>query len=400
MNLISGYPYWLVKNGLPYNYPSLEKSIEVDVVIMGAGISGALMGYYLANAGVNCVIIDARSIGLGSTCASTALLQYEIDISLTDLKEKIGVNAAERSYKLCASSIHKLHTISEHIGFKEFEFKKSLYYAADKKHIPHLQKEFDARRQAGFDVEYLGKDDVKKTFGFNAPGAILSGLAAQTDAYKFAHELHKYSQSKGIQVFDRTNVTNIQHKKSGVVMKTENGLKIKAKKLIYATGYETVKYIDKKIVELYSTYASITEQKKSKESFWKDDVLIWNTADPYLYIRTTLDGRIIFGGGDDKHSSVDHSMKKINKKNAQLYKELHKVFPSMDVKPEFNWMGIFGKTTDGLPYIGTYKKLPNSLFALGFGGNGITFSLTAAEILTDIILEKKNSDADLFSFER
>nr|MBP7400366.1 FAD-dependent monooxygenase [Chitinophagales bacterium] len=64
MNLISGYPYWLVKNGLPYNYPSLEKSIEieVDVVIMGAGISGALMGYYLANAGVNCVIIDARSI--------------------------------------------------------------------------------------------------------------------------------------------------------------------------------------------------------------------------------------------------------------------------------------------------------------------------------------------------
>lgn len=315
MNLISGYPYWLVKNGLPYNYPSLEKSIDVDVVILGAGISGALMGYHLANAGVNCVIIDARSIGLGSTCASTALLQYEIDIPLTDLKEKIGARAAERSYKLCATSIHKLHQISEHIGFKEFEFKQSLYYAAAKTHVSHLQKEFDARREAGFDVEFLDKKEVKNQFEFNAPAAILSGLAAQTDAYKFALELHKYSQSKGIKVYDRTNVVHIQHKKKGVLMKTDNGLKINAKKLIYATGYETVKYIDKKIVELYSTYASITEQKKSKESYWKNDVLIWNTADPYLYIRTTPDGRIIFGGGDNKHSSADHSMKKINKKN-------------------------------------------------------------------------------------
>ncbi len=68
--------------------------------------------------------------------------------------------------------------------------------------------------------------------------------------------------------------------------------------------------------------------------------------------------------------------------------------------PEFSWTGTFGATKDGLPYIGSYKKLKNSYFALGFGGNGITFSLVAAEIILGELLGKKNPNASLFSFTR
>ena len=83
MNLITGYPYWLINSGLPTNYPKLEKSLKTDIVIIGGGISGALTAYYLTNAGLNCVVVDSRTIGLGSTCASTALLQYELDTPLS-----------------------------------------------------------------------------------------------------------------------------------------------------------------------------------------------------------------------------------------------------------------------------------------------------------------------------
>jgi len=186
----------------------------------------------------------------------------------------------------------------------------------------------------------------------------------------------------------------------GVKLTTRDGFTLKAKKLVYATGYEAVEFIDKKIVDLHSTFACTSEQANEKEKFWKNDVLIWNTADPYLYMRNTKDRRILIGGRDEKYYGPAKRDQLLPRKIKQLVKDFNKVFPHIGFKSEFSWAGTFGATKDGLPFIGNYKKLPNSLFALGFGGNGITFSLIAAEILTDIITGCKNNDEGIFSFDR
>ena len=296
MNLRSGYPFWLAKNGLPFDYPKLEKSTRADVVVMGGGISGALMAYHLIKAGVDCLLIDGRTIGLGSTCASTALLQYEIDTPLCELKDKVGLKNAVRSYQLCAESIATLGRIAKEIKFADFELKPSLYYSAYKKDLPFLKKEFAARKEQGFEVDYLDEAAVKKKFNFDTPGAILSAVGGQTNAYSFTHSLLQAAITKGARVFDRTPVLNIEHHKNAVTLTTESGLTVKTKKLVYATGYEVVEFIDKKIVDLNSTFACTSEQFNEKEKFWKDDVLIWNTADPYLYMRSTKDSRILVGG--------------------------------------------------------------------------------------------------------
>lgn len=98
MNLTTGYPYWLINSGLVATYPKLEQSVKTDVVIIGGGISGALAAYYISNAGLECTVVDARSIGLGSTCASTSLLQYELDKPLYILADQIGFQSAARAY--------------------------------------------------------------------------------------------------------------------------------------------------------------------------------------------------------------------------------------------------------------------------------------------------------------
>lgn len=399
MNLKSGMPFWLIKDGLPFTFPKLDKDIETDVVIIGAGISGALVRYYLLNAGIQCTMIDARTIGLGSTSASTSLLQYEIDTPLHKLIEMIGKEPAERAYQLCDYAIDELEKIAKKVKAEEFERKKSLYYAAYKKDIPMLEKEFEARKQAGFDVKLLNEKQIYSQYGFKAPLAILSNHGAQTNAYALTHRLLQFKTGKELNIYDRSPIVDIKTKKDGAVLKTETGFTIKAKKVIYATGYEIVEFIDKKIVDLKSTYAVVSEQYNEK-NFWKDEVLIWNTADPYLYIRTTPDGRVLVGGRDEDFHDPDKRNKLINKKNKQLTKDVNTIFPHLHFKPEFSWTGTFGSTKDGLPFIGTYDKLPNSYFALGFGGNGITFSLIAAEIITDLILGKKNKDAPIFSFDR
>lgn len=399
MNLKSGLPFWLVKDGLPFTYPKLEKDIETDILIIGAGISGALVRYYLLNAGIDCTMIDARTIGLGSTSASTALLQYEIDTPLHKLIDMVGKEHAERAYQLCDYAIGELGKIAKKLKINEFENKKSLFYAAYKKDIAMLEKEFEARKNAGFDVKSLSDKEVEKEFGFKSYGAILSNHGAQTNAYAFAHALLQFNNGKEANIYDRSPIVEIKNSKNGAVLKTEAGFEIKTKKVIYATGYEVVEFIDKKIVNLKSTYATVSEQY-NKPKFWKDEVLIWNTADPYLYMRTTPDGRILVGGRDEDFHDPKKRNKLLDKKTKQLTKDINAIFPELGFKPEFSWTGTFGETKDGLPFIGVYDKLPNSYFALGFGGNGITFSLIAAEIITDLIQGKSNKDAEIFSFDR
>ena len=76
MDLRSDFPFWLLDKGIIHSYPSLLKDIRTDIVMMGAGISGALTAWYLCHAGFKTVVVDKRHVGMGSTAAITALLQY------------------------------------------------------------------------------------------------------------------------------------------------------------------------------------------------------------------------------------------------------------------------------------------------------------------------------------
>jgi glycine/D-amino acid oxidase-like deaminating enzyme len=119
-----------------------------------------------------------------------------------------------------------------------------------------------------------------------------------------------------------------------------------------------------------------------------------------LYLRTTKDRRIIIGGRDEKFSKAAARDKLLGHKSKLLEKDFKKIFPSKDFKTEFAWAGTFGSTKDGLPFIGGLASRPNSYFSLGYGGNGITFSLIGAEMITRLITTGKSQYKNLFSFDR
>jgi glycine/D-amino acid oxidase-like deaminating enzyme len=185
-----------------------------------------------------------------------------------------------------------------------------------------------------------------------------------------------------------------------VTLKTNEGCVIIAGHLINATGYEVVNFVGKKIVDLDCTYAIISESQEEENELSKAGIMMWNTDDPYLYMCSAGKNRIIVGGRDEPFSNMKTMLAYLDKKSSQLEKDFAKAFPRSSIKKEFAWSGVFGKTKDSLPYIGGYSKTPRAFYALGFGGNGITFSLVAAEIITDLLLGRKNRDADIFSFTR
>jgi glycine/D-amino acid oxidase-like deaminating enzyme len=83
-----------------------------------------------------------------------------------------------------------------------------------------------------------------------------------------------------------------------------------------------------------------------------------------------------------------------------LKQKFNKLLPHVPFDTDFMWAGTFAETKDGLPFIGSIAQMPNTYFALGFGGNGITFSQVAAEILRDLLSGKQHEYAAIFRFNR
>lgn len=400
MRLRSKETYWLLKNGLITSYPSLHQDITCDVLIIGGGITGSLMAYQLSKEGYKTVLVDKRDIGMGSTSATTAMIQYEIDEPLYSLIDKVGEHAAVDSYRAGVSVIDQLEMIVKSVNSDcSFTRKQSLFIAHSKKDLEWLIKEYETRKKFDFHVIWLTQDDLKTQFGVVGEGGILSKAGASMDAYRLTHDLLAFCiKNYRLSVYDHTAIEKVLYNPLSNIAFSDNKNTITCAKLIYASGYETHTIIKKKIVDLISTYAIVSEPLKIPAVML--NTLIWNTQDPYLYARTTSDNRILVGGGDVNFKNAIRRDRLLDQKELFLLESFQKLMPAIKIIPDFTWAGTFGVTKDALPYIGPHHDFPNTYFVLGFGGNGITFSTMAMSIISDAIKGESNKFLEYYRFNR
>lgn len=400
MDLKSGLPFWLIKNGLSENYKRLEQDIETEVLIIGSGITGALVAHFMCENDVKCVIVDRRMESTGSTTASTAQLQYEIDIFLFDLIEKVGEKEAVKAYKMCLESISTLEKIIKKLKIVvDFKRVPSLYIASDSKGKKDLEREFQTRKKHGLPVAYLSETGLVSEYGIKRKAALYNNESAQVDTYKLCQAILDFHRANsGLEVYSHTDIAEIKSTKNTITATTDKNFSIKAKKVVAAPGFESESLLNEKVMQLHSTYVLVS-QPMHPEDLWKEKCLIWETARPYIYIRTTEDNRIMVGGFDEPFQNPKKRDALMDKKNKDILKRFKTFFPKSKIEMDFYWCGTFGETKDGLPFIGEHKKHPNMYFALGYGGNGITFSVIAAEMIKDMYLGK-NVEENIYRFDR
>ncbi|MAB37897.1 MAG: FAD-dependent oxidoreductase [Aequorivita sp.] len=399
MDVRSNEPFWLIKNSLPQSYPSLKNDISSEVLIIGAGITGALMAYKLINEEKKVVMVDRRDVCNGSTAASTSMLQYEIDVPLHKLIEQVGLTCAVSSYQNCEKAITDLKKIIKEIkadcGFQE---KYSVYFASSKNDISFLKDEFEARKNHGFKVKWLTKDEVEK-LGLKAYAAIESKSGAVMDVYKLANALLEYCAAKGLEIYDRTEIEKIKSKHEKLIAETKNGFNIEIHDVVHCTGYESTETVGENIVELKSTFALASEAfDKIPKGFIKR--IYWNTDAPYLYFRSTDDGRIVMGGGDREFKNAARRDALLPKKEKELVKSFKKCFPNIPFTLDYSWAGTFGETKDSLPYFGKPDPKKNEHYILGFGGNGITFSVMGMDAIVHSINKTPHPYLEYYKFNR
>ena len=402
MDLRSGTPVWLLEAGSLREWPDLEGPRDADVVVVGAGISGALAALHLAEAGFDVLVLDRREAGRGSTLASTGLLQYEIDNSLVELGERIGREPAARAYRRSVAAVEQLGALVATLGHEcGFAWRPSLYLGVTGQDAALLEAEARVRRACGIEVELLDARDIRAQYPFQRPAAIRSALSAEVDPLRLTLSLLRRAESLGatIRTGPCAELATIETGRMASVVTTTAGHVVRAGHVVFATGYESERYLPQPIGQLLSTYAMATEPEASLED-WDDRCLVWETARPYLYLRTTPSGRVIVGGEDERITDADARDALIGGKCADLVRRARGIWPSLRLAPACAWGGFFGETPDGLPVIGTPPGMPRTHFALGYGGNGITFSLIAAQIITASITGHADPDAELFRFGR
>lgn len=399
MKLHSTETFWVLKNSVRAGYPSLQDSISVPILIIGGGITGALIAYQLIQNGKKVILVDKRDVCNGSTAASTALLQYEIDVSLHKLIEIRGLECALNSYKNCEKAIHDLKKIVDDIKSDcGFEFQKSIYFCSFQKDLRYLKKEFETRKKYGFDVKWLGQNDLKK-MGVNAFAAIESKSGAVVDPFQLAQDLLQYCKEKGMLIFDRTEIVSLKKRYKKIQAITNTKCTIIVEHVIHCTGYESVETLTETVVDLKSTFVTISESYPDLPKPFKN-AIFWNTSNPYQYFRSTDDGRIIIGGGDEEFKDAERRDKLLSTKRRYLIKQFSRFFPNIHFQPDYSWAGTFGETKDGLPYFGKLDSKKNEHYVLGFGGNGITFSVLGMNSIISSLEGKPHLDLEYYKFDR
>ncbi|MFW2343017.1 NAD(P)/FAD-dependent oxidoreductase [Brevundimonas sp.] len=394
-DLRTGRSIWVDSHGLGVPVKTLTGAISVDVAIVGAGISGAFMARELSR-DHSVAVLDRRPPLTGSTLASTALLQWEIDLPLTALADKIGMANARRAYLRSRAAVDALKRIVDEEGIRcGLEDKDTLYLAGNDYGRRALEAEAEARAGIGLGSTFLGPAELRERFGIDRTGAILSTGSASADPAQLAAGLLRRAQADGAVVWSPVEVIQAASDPDGVTLLTDTGHAVRARHVVFCCGYEFPDGVPTPGAKVISTWALASKERTACPA-WLRDTLVWEASDPYLYFRMAGDGRLIVGGEDEDAPGAHEDPARLKRKCESIRDKLLRLLPDLEFEVDYSWAGAFGESSTGLPSIGPVPDMAHAWAVMGFGGNGITYSVIASQVVSAAIRGRSDPDADLY----
>jgi glycine/D-amino acid oxidase-like deaminating enzyme len=377
---------------------------EADVAIIGGGMTGALIASAFADAGVTVSLLERALVGRGSTVASSALLLQEPDQEMAQLARRYGTAASRRIWQLSRDAVRDFIKTIRRLNIPcDLVERDAVYYAQKADAEGRLRAEYSLRNKAGFEADWLTPGALRRLTGIAGRGAIRTRGNAQFNPYAACLGVVRAAVSAGAQVFEKSVVTRVDRIRGGVRIHTPAG-RIDAARVIIATGYATSRFRPLAgRFRMYHTYVLATPplSEHERREIGLGNVMVWDTNRPYHYARWTPEHRLLLGGADRPVHGGQRSRARFTSATQELREDFEAIFPAVAAVGIDNaWEGLFAMTPDSLPYIGPHRRYPRHLFALGYGGNGMTFGFLAARVLLELWQGIRSPDHRLFGFGR
>ena len=420
--------YWINSEKNKEKYNKVEKNIETDICIIGGGITGISTAYYLTKENLKVTVLDMGKIGFQTTGNSTAKITSQHGLFYKYLKDSKGEDFARLYYDANEDAIKNIKKIVEKEKIQcDLECQSAYVLAANREEVQKVKDEVEVVRGFGGHAEYLEREDIDKNLLILNPlAAIRFKNQAQFNSYKYTIELAKICKNLGANIYENTKVVDVRDEKDYYYLETEDGYKIKAKYLVITTKYPIINIPGFYFMKMYQStsygisipvkeklfdgmYITSTNPKVSLRMAKVDNNIIKDVVDGNIenYAKQDKENRkrvkekqnskidneyvLIVVGADHKtgeKTDLSNSYKKLENITKQIYPQ---------GKVENYWNTEDCITLDKIPYIGKYSTMwENAYVATGFNKWGITTSNIAANIITDMIIGRKNRYEDIF----
>jgi glycine/D-amino acid oxidase-like deaminating enzyme/nitrite reductase/ring-hydroxylating ferredoxin subunit len=386
-------PYWSLTAKLP-QFDSLFSDLQVDVVVVGGGLTGITTAYLLKQAGAKVALLERARCAAADTGHTTAHLTYVTDYRLEQLVKAFGREGAKAFWE---GGMAALDQIAEIVSKQEIdcEFKWVPGYLhgqltkEDARDRKSLEEDADLARELGFDAEF-----VERVPYANRPG-IRFANQAKFHPLKYLAPLLQAIPGGGSYVFENTEMSQVDSEPLTVHAGKH---RIRCEYLVIATHTPLIGKSSTSSATLFQSklalYTSYVLGARLPRGI-VPEALFWDTSDPYYYLRveTRSDHDYAIFGGEDVKTGQEKDPEAVFRR---LGEQLRKVLPAAQI--ENRWLGQVVETNDGLPFIGENEG--KQFIATGFCGNGFTLGTLSAVMARDRYLGRSNPWFDLFRVDR
>ncbi len=360
--------------------------IEYDVVIIGGGITGLTTALLLQEAGKKCLVVDAHTVGFGTTGGTSAHINTFADTTYKEAESAFGEEGAQ----LFADGINEgfgliRNNIAKYSIECDFEEKNGYVYAEDEKQMEELRDIYEGATKVGVPVNFA--TDVPTPIAYKE--ALIFSGQAQFHPLKYLFALEQAYIEAGGSVLEHMKITKVTSSDDGHLVETEVGLEIKAQHVVYATHMPSgINMANFRCAPYRSYVLGVILNDKNYP-----DALIYDMQEPYHYFRTheVREQKYLLVGGNDHKTGHDDPEKAF----AELEKYVRKHYDVADVS--YKWSSQYYVPVDGFPYIGRMPVSKNIYCATGYNGNGMMLGSLSGKIISDLILERENKYEKIFS---
>lgn len=382
---VQNQPYWISQSNCR-QFNVLDGDMEVDVAVVGGGITGLTTGMLLQDLGQRVAVLEMNLVGAGTTGYSTGHLDNWLDELWHVAIQKFGEGRARLVAEARTTAIDVIERWDGEFKLdSDFRRVPGFLYAEDEASADELEKEYKASRSLGLNVEKVEQAPIP----FAHAWAVMSPSMARFNPLQYVCGLARVFTERGGLLFEATRAENFNEENGQCSVATNRGT-VRARSIALA-GHAALFGLYTVETRVYPHQSYVIAARVDEDM---PDFLLWDTADPYHYTRRASSGdkHLVIIGGADHPTGQKTDTEESYRQLEQYARDRYHV-----QQIEHHWSHEYFTTADGLPYIGRVPEYDNIYIATGFSGDGLTFGTAAGILMADLITGRPNEWAGVFT---